>query len=69
MYGWKIELTLNSGKELTVYYEGYESNSLNVAKRLLEARDGDIMAFGNKEKTKQFFVRRNEVASMAVSAD
>ena len=50
MYSWKIELTLNSGKELMVYYEGYESNSLNVAKRLLEARDGDIMAFGNKEK-------------------
>lgn len=33
MYKWKIEIIFKSGKEITVYYSGYENDSGQVAEK------------------------------------
>lgn len=68
MYKWKIEFILNSGKELTVYYEGTENNTMDVAKKMLAGDKNTLNAFNNKDKTKHIFVRVGEIASASVSA-
>lgn len=68
MYKWKIEFILKSGKELTAFYENDKDSSFEVGKRLLYGNDNEIIGCLNDEnKTKQIFVKRNEVASMMVS--
>lgn len=68
MYRWKIEIILNSGKELTVYYEGIENNSDAVATTTLTGPQNNLSGFSNEDGTKNVFVRLGEVASFAISA-
>lgn len=67
MYSWKIELILNSGKELTVYYRGYENNSEAVANKMLTGNLNTINGFSNDDETKSIFVRIGEIASASIS--
>ena len=67
-YRWRIELILKSGKELTVYYENNENNSLAVAKEVLTGNENTLNGFGNEYGTKNIFVRIGEIASATISA-
>lgn len=68
MYKWKIEFILKSGKELTAFYENDKDGSFEVGKELLNGKDNDIIGcFNDENKTKQFFIKRSEIASMIVS--
>jgi hypothetical protein len=68
MYRWKIEIVLNSGKELTVYYEGIEDNSDAVANTTLTGPPNNLSGFSNEDGTKNVFVKLGEVAYFAISA-
>lgn len=68
MYRWKIEIILSSGKELTVYYKGIESNSDNVANTTLTGPPNNLSGFSNEDGTKNVFVKLGEVAAFAISA-
>ena len=68
MYEWKIDIILNSGKELTVYYEGDEDNSGDVAKKLFTGDMNTLNGFSNKDRTKNIFVKIGEVAAVSISA-
>lgn len=67
MYKWKIEFILKSGKELTGYYEGVESNTVDVAEKMLTGDKNSLSAFNDKDKTKQIFVKIDEIASASIS--
>lgn len=68
MYKWKIDIILKSGKELTVYYQGDESNSHTVATTLLVGRENTLNGFGNKNGTANIFVNISEIACASISA-
>lgn len=67
MYKWKIEIIFKSGKELTVYYNGYENDSGKVANKMLTGNDNTINGFGNEDGTKNVFVKIGEIASASIS--
>lgn len=68
MYKWKLDFILKSGKELTAFYENDKDGSLNVGKELLEGEDDVIIgSLNDRNKTQQIFIRRGDIASMAVS--
>lgn len=69
MYKWKIEIILNSGKEITVYYENKKNGLLDVGKEILEGNVKDIVAFSDKDRMKQIFIKKEEIAYMAVSVE
>lgn len=68
MYKWKIEFILKSGKELTVYHEGNENNSLDVARKILIGDMNALNGFNNKNNTESIYVRIGEIASASISA-
>ena len=67
MYTWKIEIILKSGKEITVYYKGDESSSLDVANKMLTGNENAMNGFNDKDRTKHIFVRIGEIASASIS--
>ena len=67
MYKWKIELIFKSGKELTVYYKGYENNSNAVANKMLTGNENTINGFSNENETKNVFVKIGEIESASIS--
>lgn len=67
MYKWKIEFILKSGKELTGYYEGVESNTSDVARKMLTGDKNSLNGFSDKDKTKHIFIKIDEVASASIS--
>ena len=68
MKKWKIEFILKSGKEVTVYYKGYESNSTDVANKMLTGNENTMNGFSNEDDTKNVFVKIGEVATASISA-
>lgn len=68
MYNWKMEIILNSGKELTVYYRGYENNSDEVARKMLTGNPNAMNGFNNDDGTKNVFVKIGEIASVSISS-
>lgn len=68
MKKWKIEFILKSGKEVTVYYQGYESNSTDVANKMLTGNENTMNGFSNEDGTKNVFVKIGEVATASISA-
>lgn len=69
MYKWKIDIVLHSGKELTVYYEGEENNSGDVAKKRLFAGTLNVFnSFYDDTKTKIIFVKVGEIAAATIYA-
>lgn len=67
MYTWKIEIIFKSGKELTVYYRGYENDSGKVANKMLTGNENTINGFSNDDGTKNVFVKIGEIASASIS--
>lgn len=67
MYKWKIEIILKSGKEVTVYYQGNETNSEAVGKKVLIGQEKDMICFNNVDNTKQIAIKLGEIASAAIS--
>lgn len=67
MYKWKIDIVLKSGKELTVYYKGKETNTTDVAKAVMTGNKDTMNGFGNKDGTENIFVVVGEIASMSIS--
>lgn len=67
MYKWKIEITLKSGKELTVYYKGNENNSSAVAEKMLTGDLNSLMGFGNEDGTKNIFIKLGEIIVASIS--
>lgn len=67
MYTWKIEIILKSGKELTVYYRGYENESVKVANKMLAGNENIMNGFINDDGTKNVFVKIGEIASASIS--
>jgi hypothetical protein len=67
MYEWKIEIIFKSGKELTVYYKGYENDSLKVANKMLVGNENTMNGFNNEDNTKHIFVKIGEIASASIS--
>lgn len=68
MYTWKIEIILKSGKELTLYYRGYENESNKVAYKMLTGNENIMNSFSNDDGTKNVFVKIGEIASASISA-
>ena len=66
MYEWKIDIILKSGKELTVYYKGPENNSGEVANKMLTGTPETLNGFGNKDGTKNIFIKIGEIASASI---
>ena len=67
MYKWKIELVFKSGKELTVYYKGYENNSNAVANKILTGNENTMNGFSNEDETKNVFVKIGEIEYASIS--
>lgn len=67
MNKWKIDIILNSGKELTVYYKGYEDSSGKVADKISVGNLNTINGFSNENGTQNIFVRIGEIAVAAIS--
>ena len=67
MYDWKIEIIFKSGKELTVYYTGYENDSLKVANKMLVGNENAMNGFNNADNTKHIFIKIGEIASASIS--
>ena len=65
VYKWKIEIILNSGKEVVGYYEGSEINSCDVAEMYLT----NIGEMTDKDKSKHIVVIPSQIAVMTISAD
>lgn len=67
MYKWKIDIVLKCGKEITGTHTGEEENSLDVAKVLFEGRPDDVIDLGDGQRTTQYFIKKGEIACMAIS--
>lgn len=65
MYTWKLEIILNSGKEITVYYKGDENTSDNVARKVLVDGYG---GFGNVDGTANVLINIKDISAMTISA-
>ena len=66
MYEWKIDIILKSGKELTVYYRGYENSSGKVAEKTLTGDLNSLNGFSNKDRTKNILVKISEIAAASI---
>jgi hypothetical protein len=53
---------------VTVYYKGYESNSTEVANKMLTGNENTMNGFSNEDGTKNVFVKIGEVATASISA-
>lgn len=52
---------------MTCTYDGEEDNSLDVGKTLLQGGPNDIIALGDGKRTTQYFIKKGEIACMAIS--
>ena len=68
MYKWKIEIIFKSGKEITVYYSGYENDSGQVAEKMLAGNENTLNGFSNEDNTKNILVKIGEIAAASISA-
>jgi hypothetical protein len=68
MYAWKIEIILNSGKELTAYDKNDFNNSTDVANKVMAGVNNEIVGLGNKEGTANILVKKSEIAAITISA-
>lgn len=65
MYKWKLEIILNSGKEITAYYKGDENASDDVARKVLTYGYG---GFGNVDGTANVLINIKDISAMTISA-
>ena len=67
MNTWRIEITLKSGKTLTVLYEGPESNSGKVAEFVMQGGTNQMNGFYDLTKTHNVLVLVGEIAALDIS--
>jgi hypothetical protein len=68
MNKWKIEIILNSGKELTVCYKGYETNSTDVCKKVVCGGENTFNGFSNEDGTGNVLIKVGEISAMTIYA-
>lgn len=69
MYKWEIKFVLKSGYELTVYYGGKEQTTDEVAEKLLTFNNKSFYGFADKSRTRNVFIKMDEVASASISSE
>lgn len=67
MNTWKVEITLKSGKTLTVLYEGPETNSGKVAEVVMEGGSNHMNGFYDLTKKHNILVLVGEIAALDIS--
>ena len=68
MCNWKIEIILNSGKEITAYYRGEEYTSDAVTRKVFVGNSNNLTGLNNEDGTKNIFVRLGNIEYVAISA-
>lgn len=66
-YRWLIVITLKSGKEITVMYEGPEVNSGEVANKIFANGNNSMNGFYDTTKTHNILVLVGEIAALDIS--
>lgn len=69
MYSWKLEIILNSGKEITAYGTNEFRYADQAAAAFMSGNQNDIVSLSNKERTANIFVRKSEIAAMTISVE
>lgn len=67
MYRWLIVITLKSGKEIEVIYQGPEVNSGDVANKVMSGGSMSMNGFYDKTKTHNILVLVGEIAAIDIS--
>ena len=67
MYNWLVKITLKSGKELTVLYEGRETQSGDVANRIMAGGPNSMNGYYDTTKTHNILVLVGEIAALDIS--
>lgn len=67
MYQWLVVITLKSGKQLEVIYEGKEAQSGEVANRVMAGGANTMNGFFDKTKTHNILVLVGEIAALDIS--
>ena len=67
MYQWNVEITLKSGKQISVIYEGRESNSVDVANKVMSGGTLTMNGFYDSTKTHNILVLVGEIAALDIS--
>ena len=68
MNKWKIDIILNSGKELTVCYEGPEMNTGAVAEKVLTGSRNSLVGFASEDGAKNVLITVGEIAAASIYA-
>lgn len=67
MYKWLVVITLKSGKQIEVIYEGSESQSGEVANKVMTGGLNTMNGFFDKTKTHNILVLVGEIAALDIS--
>ena len=67
MYRWNVEITLKSGKQISVIYEGRESNSGDVANKVMAGEFNSMNGFYDSTRTHNILVLVGEIAVLDIS--
>jgi hypothetical protein len=68
MYKWKLEIILNSGKEITAYYNGNEMTSTDVMNEVLVKHSCTFYGVSNKNRTAEIYIKIADVLVISISA-
>ena len=67
MYNWLVVITLKSGKQIEVIYECNETNSGEVASKVMAGGPNTMNGFFDKTKTHNILVLVGEIAALDIS--
>lgn len=66
MYRWNIDITLKSGKQISVVYEGKEQNSGDVANKVMAGGFNSMNGFYDSTRTHNILVLVGEIAALDI---
>jgi hypothetical protein len=67
MYRWNVVITLKSGKEINVMYDGRENDSGEVAKKIMAGGVQSMNGFYDFTRTHNILVLVGEIAALDIS--
>lgn len=67
MNRWNVTIILKSGKELNVIYEGPETQSSEVASKVMTGNFNTMNGFFDRTKTHNILVLVGEIAALDIS--
>lgn len=67
MNQWLVVITLKSGKDIEVIYEGKETQSTDVANKIMAGGTMTMNGFLDKTKTHNILVLVGEIAALDIS--